>query len=418
MVVAIAVGACGSSTSGAAPAADAGGGGDDAGGDASACVDTGQHPVARGETMGIADTKRGRIVFFGGDTGVPIQCNPAPKPNGELWTFDVTCNSFTKVDFTDGPGGRTRGVAVYDPDGDRMIVFGGRYRATPTGTYTVYNEVWALDLTMLTWSKVATTGTSPSARSSTAAVYNPNTKEMIVFGGNTSASGLSFSPLNDVWALNLATNAWRSVATTGTAPAARLFHTAAIDAASSRLYVYGGGDANAFQGPFLRDLWSLDLASGAWTQEDAGTASSPNARINATSMFDAKSKRFLIFGGHDDGSVGNNNDTWAFDPSSKAWTVIVPPETLKTMPPSFCLFPPDFTTPNLAAPDRREFHLAVLDETKGVWTIYGGATDCGLIDDVWTFDVAKGTWSRSVKAKTGEACVRGDNPMQCTTLCN
>lgn len=407
---------CGTKSDGAAaPAADAGDAGGGDGG--SGCVDTGQRPKARSEMMGVADAKRGRIVFFGGDTGVPKQCQPAPSPNGELWTYDLACNSFTKVDSADGPGGRTRGVGIHDPDGDRMIVFGGRFRAAPTGTYTVYNEVWALDLAALTWQKLATTGTSPSARSSTAAAFNPSTKELVVFGGNTSTNGPSFSPLADVWALNLSTNAWRSVTTTGTAPAARLFHTAAIDGANNKLYVFGGGDANAFTGPFLGDTWSLDLASGAWTKEDAGSASSPGARINATSTFDAAQNRFLVFGGHDDGAVGNNNDTWSFDPGTKKWTAIVPPETVKTMPPSFCLFPPDFTTPNLGAPDRRSSQLAVQDSTRSSWTIFGGATDCGLIDDVWSFDLKKSAWARVSKAHIGEACVRGDNPMQCSTLC-
>lgn len=404
---------CGTKSDGAT-AADAGdaGMGDDSG---SACVDTGQHPTARSETMGTFDSKRHRLVFFGGDTGVPKQCNPAPAPNGELWTYDVACKSFSRVDFTDGPGARTRGASIYDPEGDRMIVFGGRARAASSGPYTLFNEVWALDLAALTWQKLATTGTAPPARSSTAAVYDATAKEMIVFGGNTSTNGAAFSPLADVWALGLATGAWRQITTTGTAPAARLFHTIAIDSAKRQLYVFAGGDANAFTGPFLSDLWSLDLGTGAWQMLSA--SGGPAGRINPSSTFDAAAGRLLVFGGHDDGAVGNNNDTWSFDPTAKTWTAIVPPETVKTTPPSFCLFPPNFTTPNTNAPDRRSSHLAAVDTSTGAWTIFGGATDCGLIDDVWMFDLGKSTWSRSIEARIGEACVRKANAQQCTTLC-
>src|SRR5207237_4781259 len=138
--------ACSSSSSGGSTPQQ------DAGTDAPACTDTGEHPAARSETFGVMDAKRRRLVFFGGDTGVPRQCQPAPAPNGELWTYDLSCNQFAKVDFTDGPGGRTRGVSIYDPEGDRMIVFGGRYRQATAGAYTVYNEVWALDLAAMTWS--------------------------------------------------------------------------------------------------------------------------------------------------------------------------------------------------------------------------------------------------------------------------
>jgi hypothetical protein len=410
----VAAAACSSKSSSTSPGGDVDGGGADA---AAPCVDTGEHATARAEVMGVVDVKRARIVFYGGDTGVPKQCNPAPVQTGETWTFDLGCAQFSKVDAAGAPGPRARGAAVYDPDGDRMVVFGGRYRAGSSGTYTLYNEVWSLDLPTLAWTKITTTGNAPSARSSLAAVYSPATKEMILFGGNASSDGLAFSPLADVWALDLASGAWRQVTTSGAAPKARLFHAAAIDESSKRMYVYGGGDANAFTGPFFGDLWSLDLASGAWQEESAGGAGAPEGRINAALTFDAKAGRVLLFGGHDDDTLGNNNDTWSFDPASKKWTTIVPAETIKTSPPSVCLFPPDFTTPNMNAPDRRSSHMAVLDGQKRAWWVFGGATDCGLIDDVWAFDLAGNAWSNASKARTGEACVRGPNPQQCTTLC-
>jgi hypothetical protein len=399
--------ACGSTTNASAPVADAG----------PACVDTGEHPPARSDTAGVVDAKRHRIVFFGGDTGVPKQCNPAPVLDGELWTYDLSCKTFARVSAADGPSSRSRAATVYDPDGDRMIVFGGRARAGSSSPYTLFNEVWALDLPTLAWQKVTTSGTPPSARSSAAAAYAPATKELVLFGGNQSTNGAQFQPLADVWALNLATGAWRAIAGTGKTPAARMFHAVTIDPGANRLYAFGGGDANAFTGPFLGDLSSIDLASGAWQVESAGGAGAPASRINATATFDAKAGRLLLFGGHDDGAVGNNNDTWSFDPASKAWTAIVPPETLKKAPPGFCLFPPDFTTTNTSAPERRSAHLAALDTTRGAWTIYGGATDCGLIDDVWSFDLTTNAWSRAQKAQSGEACVRGDRPQQCSTLC-
>ncbi len=408
--------ACSSKTeTPAAPTkADAGRTGDDA---AAACIDTGEHPAARDEVMGVVDPKRGKVLFFGGNTGVPKQCNPAPVPNGDLWSYDMACKSFKKIAFPDGPGIRTRGAAVLDVAGDRMIVFGGRFRAGTSGAYTLYNETWALDLATLSWQKLDTTGTPPAGRTSLAAVYRADTNEMLIFGGNSSTNGLAFTPLADVWALDLKTRAWRQIPTTGTPPAARLFHSAALDPGKKRLYVYGGGDANAFTGPFLGDLWSLDLGAGAWNLEASAGAGAPAARINASMTFDAKAGRLVLFGGHDDGVVGNNNDTWAFDPASRKWTAIVPPEKMVKPSPAFCVFPPDFTTTNLAAPDRRSAHLAAVDTAHDAWIVFGGTTDCGLIDDVWSFDLGTSGWTRATKARVGEACLRGDNKAQCSTLC-
>ncbi|MCH2162049.1 MAG: hypothetical protein MK085_09275, partial [Phycisphaerales bacterium] len=51
-------------------------------------------------------------------------------------------------------------------------------------------------------------------------------------------------------------------------------------------------------------------------------------------------------------SVTNQNDTWRFDLDSGEWQEIIGPETVNTPANGFCDFPPDFTIPNLDAPDR------------------------------------------------------------------
>ena len=39
-----------------------------------------------------------------------------------------------------------------------------------------------------------------------------------------------------------------------------------IDSTHGQLLLFGGGGANAFIGPFYRDLWSFDLENETWTQ--------------------------------------------------------------------------------------------------------------------------------------------------------
>lgn len=404
--------ACGGDdSSGGASAVGAGGA---AGGAGSSCVDTGERPGPRGEMAGVFDTKRARVVFFGGDSGLPKMCNPAPHPLGELWTYDTACKGFSEVVGAMGPGPRTRSVAALDVAGDRMLVFGGRYRAGMSGAYTLYGDVWALDLETLAWTQVDT-GTGPSARSSAAADLDAKTGELVVVGGNTSTDGLSFVPQIDVWAFDPAKASWRAIAATGAAPPKRQFHAATVDAKGRRLFVYSGGDAKAFTGPFLRDLWSFDLDSGVWTQLSSGEG--PLARISASLSFDEGSASLLLFGGHDDGAVGNQNDTWRFDLTAGTWSEITAPETVKTPSGGFCDFPKDFTQPNLAAPDRRSAHLATFDAKARRLRVFGGKTDCGLIDDAWTFDAEKSAWSRDVASTYGEACVRTPKGDACSSLC-
>jgi hypothetical protein len=366
--------------------------------------------------MGTFDPARRRLVLYGGDDGVPQQCSPAPHAIDELWTYDVDCGSFAQRSSQGGPGGRARGLAVHDPLRDRMILFGGRFRSTSSGPYRVFNDVWSLALETFEWQKLTTSGGPPTARSNPTGAYNPATDELVLFGGNSSTSGLTFTPLDDVWALGLETLRWRRIATQP-GPAARLFHTAALDPDTGTLYVYGGGDAGAFTGPFFGDLWALDLGTGEWTElHGGGGPSAPRGRIWSTLAFDGARGRLLLFAGHDDGEVGNNNDTWAFALGVGTWSAIVPPETVRTPANGFCDFPADFTEPNREAPDRRSAHLAALDEARGEWVIFGGKTDCGIINDVWSFGLEPGTWRKLYRATAGEACLRWGTT--CNTLCN
>ena len=382
------------------------------------CGDTGQRPGPRDDAASALDEKGQRLIIFGGDVGLPKQCMPSPHIVDETWVYDLHCKTFTQAMPMTSPSPRARAAAAYDAAGNRIVVFGGRYHGAGTTTYTLYNDVWAFDLDKLEWSRLDSGMGGPPARSSTEVQIDTQKNELVVFGGNTSTNGLAFVPQNDVWAFDLQNATWRQVTTSGAAPAKRLFHAGAIDSAGRRLYVYGGGDANAFTGPFLGDLWSLDLDGGAWKEVSPGTTASPRGRIESAMALDsAAGGKLLLFGGHDDGAVGNNNDTWAFDLGSNAWSNVVPAETVKTPPAGFCNFPATFTVPNTSAPDRRSSFGAGFDAAKREWTVFGGATDCGIIDDVWQFDASKGSWTNEVRATTGEACTRGANPSSCQSLC-
>ncbi|MBR58102.1 MAG: hypothetical protein CMH54_08785 [Myxococcales bacterium] len=393
------------------------GGGEDS---STACESEGETPPVVAETMGVFDPVRRRLVFYSGDDGLPVNCSNTGHVVGVdgLWVYDAVCATFEKKDgLAMKPPPRARGMAVYDADRDQMILFGGRSRPTSSGPYTVYNDVWALNLETFVWTELVSEGPKPVARSNPAGAYNHVTQEMLVFGGNSSTSGLSFSPHDDVWAFHIATQSWREIPATGSRPVARLFHSAAVDVENDHLYVFGGGDANAWQGPFLADLWRFDLSTGVWEELHSGGVGAPAGRIWSTITYDSFNQRVLLFGGHDDGAVGNNNDTWQFDTETNQWSAIVEPETVNAQPNGFCDFPADFTLPNMEAPDRRSAHLAALDPTRGEWVVFGGKTDCGIIDDVWVFDVTRDEWLRLFTATVGESCLRGANPNFCFAMC-
>jgi len=294
----------------------------------------------------------------------------------------------------------------------RLLVFGGRFRAAASGLYTLYNDVWSFDFATEQWASIAAANAGPSGRVNASAVYDAATDELVVFGGNTSRDGLQFVPSADVWALALATGTWRRVMASGTAPAARLFHAAAIR--GRRMLVMDGGDVNAFVGPFFNDLNVLDLATSTWSSLTR-QGDDPLGRINFGLLADVAGSRWIVLGGHDDGALGNRNDAFALADNG-TFSTLVGGDTLNRPGTGFCSFPADFVTADLGAPERRSAFVSGVDPTRRRALLFGGKTDCGTTNDVWVFDFAMGRWQPARPSTLGVSCQRS-GVQTCTSLC-
>jgi len=367
-------------------------------------------PSGRGEVEGVWDAPRGRLVFFGGNQAVPVECSPgATDFVGETWAFKPTCDGFVRVETATAPTVRGRHTASLDQDQDRMIIHGGRFRSGGSGPYTLYGDAWALDLKTDTWSQLSNGADGPSARSNHAAEIAQG--QLWVFGGNDSADGAVFNPRNDLWSLDLESGTWEKRTTTNKPPK-RLYHSMATD--GDRLYVYGGGDENALFGSFFRDVWVLDLATLAWSELHSGDGDAPLGRIWAPMEYDAENHRLVVFGGHDDGVLGNNNELWTFDLTGNFWTRLSAGDEHNAPANGVCDFPPDFTMIDDASPERRNAGVSAVTP-EGELVIFGGKTDCGNANDVWALDMAGESWSEWFRATEGEVCLRASQ--ECREMC-
>lgn len=389
-----------------------GDGGADASADARMCgPGSTMQPEPRGDGVGAVDPNTGLLYVFGGDVGPTMRCIPSPVFRNDTWSYDPACDRWTRIESASAPSPRARMASAVDTRRRRLLSFGGRFRAGTSGNYTLYNDVWAFDFAAQTWAQVEPANAGPTPRANSAAAYDPMADELLVHGGNTSASGASFTPQADLWALNLETRMWRRVATTGTAPSARLFHGATV--ANGALYVMGGGGANAFQGPFFTEIFRLDLSSSTWAtvlESDENIV----GRINPALVPDGEG--VLLLAGHDDGALGNRNDAISIT-ATGAVTVHVAGDQLEQAPGGFCDFPANFVTPVLSAPERRSAGVVAHDPARNRVVVYGGKTDCGLAGDVWLFDLATHQWQVSRTTNDGMSCAR-QNRANCSTLCN
>ncbi len=367
-------------------------------------------PTPRGEVGGVWDDARRRLVLFGGDHGTPVECMARTEFVAETWAYWSDCAAFQELTPATSPPARGRHATALDAARGRMLIHGGRFREGTTGAYTLRDDAWAFDLATDTWTALATGG--PSARTNHVAVVAGD--RLVVYGGNTSTDGASFSPQGDVWTLDLGTNTWAEQTPTGTAPRPRLFHAAAVSADGGTLYLYGGGGRNAFLGPFYGDLWALDLNTWAWTSLHDGSDAAPLGRIWGNLLFDGERDRLVLWAGHDDGALGNTNEVWTFDLGARSWTRQQVGDVLDAPANGFCDFPEDFVVADLDAPERRNAGVASITG-RGELIVFGGKSDCGLLNDVWTLPLAGGAWSNVSRATGGEICQRAAT--ECETLC-
>jgi N-acetylneuraminic acid mutarotase len=369
-------------------------------------------PAPRGDGAGVVDPLTGELVIFGGDDGPTVMCIPRPSFRADVWRYDPRCDRWREVSAGEGPAARSRVAYALDTRRRRMMVFGGRSRAGSSGPYTLYRDLWALDLATDRWERLEITG-GPSSRANAAAVYDPTGDALYVLGGNSSTDGTRFTPLSDLWRLDLAAGAWSRVGATG-APPARLFHAMALR--DRRLTVFGGGGANAFTGPFLRDLWSFDLEGNAWTRQNVrGATDELLGRISASLVADPVGDGHLLVGGHDDGALGNRNDVLAITSDGEV-SVLRAGDTLGTPGSGFCDFPADFAVTDDESPERRSAYILAEDAARGRFLAYGGKTDCGLAGDVWALERTPLRWRALRGSSEGLSCTRSGRE-GCSSLC-
>jgi hypothetical protein len=316
-------------------------------------------------------------------------------------SIGAAAQSWTQLAPTGGPP-TPRGfhgtTSVYDPGTNHMIIFGGR---GPTlCEFCNLNDVWILKNAnglggTPQWINLIPNGApgSPLPRSGHSAVYDSTSNRMIIFGG---CFGGCLPTLNDVWVLTNAngmggTPTWIPLVPSGVPPAPRTKHTAVYDPASNRMIVFAGQDGGGNGCSTFPEVWALTNANGiggtpAWIQLSP-TGGPPPGQYGPTAVYDPAGNRMTVFGGS--GLIGSlcddTNAVWVLSNAngvvgSPAWTNLIPEGAA-------------------ASPSPRNFHSAVYDTSSNRMTIFGGATNTGLVNDVWVLTNSNGlgatrTWTQ------------------------
>lgn len=387
-------------------------------------------PLRRGDMASAYDPTCGIVYMAFGDLGEPENCNFPPSIFIEdLHAFDVSAGTWHVLSTVsdDVPIARARSQGVWDTVNRRLVVFGGRFRQGTTGAYTFLNDVWAFDPVARTWTELSEQvgggpndpppRDRPSGRMNFSLLTEPSGQTMILHGGGQTDFA-EFQVDSQTWLFSFATNTW-TLLETGAVPPARLFHSAAYDEMRDRMYIFAGAGRLAFTSFGDGDMWSLDLGTVSWSEVQQPPPptpamrypdSRPRPRIKGKMISDPARDRLVLFGGHDDYELGNNNDLWAFDLATETWSIIDHGDGQgRTAAIATCSFYGNFAMVDPSVPERRESHLFVRAGADTA-VLYGGRTDCGLANDTWTLDLTTDTWTQVTVSPTGMTCVRNGNP--------
>jgi N-acetylneuraminic acid mutarotase len=261
-----------------------------------------------------------------------------------------------------GPAARWDHTLSADPETGRLILFGGR-----DANGAPFSDTWTYSIADETWEALPAPG--PSARFGQAVTVDPAARDLWLFGGQ--ADGATF--FNDVWRFDLDALTWSEVPTGEARPSPRYGTSAVLDGQGQVLISHGF----TFEGRF-DDTWSLDPASGVWTDVSPAPETRPLKRCLHEAVWDDATSRMLLYGGCSSGfGPCPQGDLWAFDPATRTWTMLAP----------------------ATSPAARSNPALVRDEaTSSLWLI-DGLTEAGYAADLWSLDV-QGTgvaWSEVVQ---------------------
>ncbi|RHY39684.1 hypothetical protein DYB30_001651 [Aphanomyces astaci] len=174
------------------------------------------------------------IYIFGGYNGSSRFNN--------MYRYEIPAKSWRKVDAIGSlPSGRFGHTGAVHESSHRLIVFGGW-----DGRDTL-DDLHQYEFATNTWSPMVTSGRAPPHRyRHTAVIFDTS---MFVFGGVDKAH----SRFNDLQRLDMTTNTWTEVHTTGFVPSSRTFHRAVV--VLNRMYLLGGYDGT----DRLHDLYSIHV---------------------------------------------------------------------------------------------------------------------------------------------------------------
>lgn len=247
--------------------------------------------------------------------------------------------------------GRYGHSLVYDPEKKQVILFGGR-----TTDNVALNDLWVYDCKNDIWHEKHVSN-KPPARSGHEMIYDSINRKFILFGGSH-----RYRWSNDTWTYDSTTGKWTEVFPQQS-PSPRGSVAMYFDPNLEETILFGGYEDF---GEGANETWTYDTVDNTWNLLDL--SNKPLPRYGSQLVYDSVNQRAILFGGRIVGRY-RLNDTWEFMPSN-FWNQLKP----------------------LEGPSARYWHSMVYDSSNQVIVLFGGSENLGVSQETWIFNVTSNQW--------------------------
>ncbi|GAC1657861.1 MAG: hypothetical protein NVS4B7_04000 [Ktedonobacteraceae bacterium] len=274
---------------------------------------TGAPPTLRSGHNMVWDDHDNLTFVFGGidDKGNMLNDLWSYSPGAQTWNqLNASIGATGSCGSGSTPAPRMNAAMVWDNVDQQVLLYGG---IDANNHYL--GDLWSYAPAANNWTLIKCSFASGPGARAASAVWDGT--EMLLLGG-INKYGLQ----SDFWSYTPGSNAkWQRLP--ATAMGSRAYQTLVWDSTDSRLYVFGGLDANGVQ---QDDFWSYSTSSG-WSQVTPITTGigvgRPGGRQQAMGVWDSKHNVLVLMGGYQNGQGVPYYGCWAYDPQQNAWGLLL-----------------------------------------------------------------------------------------------
>jgi N-acetylneuraminic acid mutarotase len=190
--------------------------------------------------------------------------------------------------------------ALFEPNAKRLLIFGGN---TKHSFNADIKKVFIYDTQNGVWEEPTAFEANPEWKNAMAPTFDEESGRVIIF-----------NVLGETWAYDFENDAWELMKPDPT-PSGRCGHQMSYDSESDIIIMYGGFKCQSPADPILNETWAYDYNSNTWT----AMSTTPSGRIYHEMAYDSESDRIVMWGGRPHEEL-EDADVWAYDYNSDTWT--------------------------------------------------------------------------------------------------